>query len=214
MTTPVLRVPPVAANLLPLEIIQSRRVRRVGRLVLTGLGVFAVLLVGWYGLASFQTAQARDALVGAEARAQSVRHDQRRYADLMHAQAESAVISSQLGAVLDKDLPWSTLLPALRAAVPAGVDLAGVTGGLTTSIVPGKKAATTGPKPIGTLTLTGTARDGSGVAAYLDALAKVPGVAGPVLDSTTMADGVLRFSLRLTVTDAVLGGRYTPKGGR
>jgi Tfp pilus assembly protein PilN len=110
---------------------------------------------------------------------------------------------------------WSRLLSSLQDAAPSGVSLTGVTGTLVNAATANAAAggtapgATTSADLTGTLTVTGLGPSRAAVAAYVDALAKVHGLANPLVTSASMENNVVRFSLRLDITKASLGGRFT-----
>jgi Tfp pilus assembly protein PilN len=212
-TTYTPRMLAIAVNLLPPEIVESRQGRRVRRVVLSALAAFTVLLGVWYGLASYQTSSARDEVSGAQGDVERLARLQKPFASLISAQNESRAIGAQLSSLLAGDLQWAHLLSSLREAAPEGVRITTVAGGLS-SPDGGSGAAvsrlpnTSGQKVIGTLTVTGSAPSKAAVAEYLDALAKVPGFANPLLDTVTAPEKTADFSLRLDITNSALGGRY------
>jgi Tfp pilus assembly protein PilN len=214
-----LRVPAIAANLLPIEIVDSRRERKVRRVVLAALAAFVAVLVAWYGLMSYQTAAARTTLTNAEADSQSVLRQQRAFADVVSVQAESGAITSQLAALLATDLQWPRVLAAVAQAAPAGVVLTDVSGALasTTDAAAGVTVIqlpnTSGERPVGTLTVAGLASSAPAVAAYVDALAKIKGLGNPLLGDVTLKEGKLKFTVQLDLTSGALGGRYSAAGG-
>jgi hypothetical protein len=73
---------------------------------------------------------------------------------------------------------------------------------------------TSGEKIIGTLTVTGTAPDKAAIAEYVDALATAAGLGNPIVGDTNLQDGQQRFTLRLDLTSAALGGRFTSEGNK
>ncbi len=223
-----LRILPIAANLLPPEIAASRRARRTRRIVLLALIVFVALLMGWYVLASHETSTARSDLSRAEDAAQRLVRQQSAYSQVVAIQAESKAIGTQLAALLANDLQWSQLLSSLQKAAPAGVTLTGITSALESGTAAGTAGSTAGAaggtagttaqlpnlsggKSIGTVTVTGSSTTKAGVAAYVDALAKVRGVANPLLTDATEQQGHVDFTVGLNITKSALGGRYTPK---
>jgi Tfp pilus assembly protein PilN len=218
-TDHTLRVPAIAANLLPREIVDSRRDRKVRRVVLAALAAFVAVLVAWYGLMSYQTSAARKTLASAEQDSQTTLRQQRAFADVIGVRAQSAVITGQLTALLATDLRWPALLTAVAQVAPAGVELTGVTGALTptTGVAVGAAVIqlpnTSGARPVGTLTITGLALSAPAVAAYVDAVGKVKGLGNPMLGDMVLEDGQLKFSVRLDITSgAVGGGRYPATG--
>jgi Tfp pilus assembly protein PilN len=215
---PALRMVPITANLLPVEIIEARRGRALRMHVLRGVGAVLVLVIAWYGLASYQTSAARDSLASAEAQSQRLLRQQRAFAELATTQAQSRAISAQLRTLLASDLQWSRLLDAVQAAAPKGVQITGVSGALAAGAKGGRTSAkatqlpsTSGDRTIGTLTVTGSASSKPAVAACVDALAKVEGLANPLLGSASLQNKAVQFTVRLDITSAALGGRYSAK---
>jgi Tfp pilus assembly protein PilN len=226
-----LRIPPIAVNLLPLEIIESRRVRKVRRIVVVALVAFVVLLAGWYAQTSYQTSTARSKLRTAEGDAARLQRQQHAFDDVVGTQEESRAIGAQLSNLLANDLQWSRLLSSLRKAAPPGVMITGVFGTLTArsnaaavgaggtggpasnSAGASQLPSASGEKSIGTFTITGSGLSKADVAAYVDALAKVPGLGNPLLGDATLQNGELHFTVRLDITKSALGGRYTSASG-
>lgn len=210
------RTPPIAANLLPAEIVQARRVRTARRIVVSALAAFVVLLGAWYGLASYRAAAARADLTSAERGAQRVERQQKDYATLIGVQQQSQTIRRELSTLLASDLRWSAVLSAVEGAAPTGVQVTNVAGALTGAGNGGTTGPelpnTTGRRLVGSLTVTGTASSKATVAEYVNRLAAVPGLGNPFVSSSVPQDGVERFTVRLDLTDAALGGRYTQGG--
>ena len=216
----------IAASLLPVEVVDARRARRVRRLVLWALVLLTLAIGGWYGLSRYQTSMANDELVAAEDDAARLTQQQREFADVVRTQSESQAISSQLTTLLADDVRWSTLLASLRTAAPQGVELTGVAARLAEAdraggAAPENAAALGAPaaETIGTIDITGEAGTKPQIAAYVDALSAVPGVADPYLQSANKQDSRFSFTIQLEITKETLGGRYTPKrmtgtGGR
>jgi Tfp pilus assembly protein PilN len=213
-----LRIPDIGADLLPVEIIDTRRTRKVRRTVITAVAGFTVFLAAWYGLALFETSTATDNLTQAEDNVQALTRQQRDYTELVGLQAESKKVNQQLQSLLGDDLQWSRLLSSLQAVAPAGISVTGVTAALkVASVTPGTNTEMpTGASgtPIGTVTITGKGSSKTVIAAYVDALAKVPGVANALPGDISQQQAGLSFSVHMDITKAVLGGRYstTPAG--
>jgi Tfp pilus assembly protein PilN len=212
---------PIVARLLPPEIEQARHSRKVRRSVISGVAVFAALLVAWYCTVAYETSKAQHRLAAAQTDLQKLQRQQSSFAELIGTQAAAKTIGTQLAALLADDLQWSRLFSSLQAAAPPGVEVTGVSGALSSKPkgggnpapapgpgapgAPGGRAA----QPIGTLTVSGTGPSKPVVATYVDALATVPGLANPLLSDVTTQTGGVQFSVRLDITTAALGGRYT-----
>ena len=200
-----------------MEIIEGRRDRKVKRMVLSSLAAFLVLLAGWYGQATFQTWSARTDLSSAEDEAQALRVQQHDFDKVVSAQAESKSINTQLSTLLASDLRWSTMLASLRAVAPSGVQVTGVSAMLTPpdEANAGAKGAIGSRLPsmsdeetIGAVTVTGTGQSKTAVAAYVDALGKVPGLANPLLSSVTLQEATLHFIVAVDITSSALSRRF------
>ena len=124
------------------------------------------------------------------------------------------------------DLSWRRMMTTLRAKAPAGTVLTQVTGAVnadgTTSETPttgGYSLDDNGLAQVGTLTLTGTARDKTMVAAYADRLGTVPGLTAPTPTSVTSGSGTsgggsgVTFTMDVTINSKALGGRYVTAPG-
>ncbi|HLL66662.1 MAG TPA: hypothetical protein VK453_13105 [Micromonosporaceae bacterium] len=226
---PQARMLTIAANLLPPELIEARQSRTLRRLVVTGLAGFVGVLAVAYGVAAVTTSVARSNLEDSQSQAQTLTQQQRDFDDVVRVQAESAAIRGQLATLLANDMQWAPFLTSLQVAAPRGVRVTTVTGALvpppaapapdpaatdaaaragTVAAPPPKSAAL---KVIGKLTISGNGTTKADVAAYIDALGKVPGVANPILGSATLLEGAYGFTILLDITNAVLDGRFTPK---
>jgi Tfp pilus assembly protein PilN len=201
------RIPSVAANLLPVEVMEARRSRRVKRTVLALLAVFVVLLVGWYGLARVQTGLAQTELADAKANTERLTKQQDAFAELQQVQRDSDAIQRQLAQLMASDMAWPTLLRDLRQAAPSGLVLTGVTVTLESSRTAGASGAR--PGPVAFVTIAGIGTSKPQVATYVDALGRLNGVANPFITNVTAGERGLDFSVKIDVTNALLGGRYS-----
>lgn len=202
------RIPTVAANLLPLEVFAARRTRRIRRLVILVVALVVVALLGWYGFALVRTSLAEDELARAKDETIRLENQQNAFAELQQVRRDSQAVKQQLEQLMVSDLSWGTLVGSLRQAAPSDLLITGITGTLdATRANPGPGArVSTGPVALATITGIGTSKPQ--VAAYVDALAKLPGVADPFITSVTAGEQGLDFTVQINVTDALLGGRY------
>jgi Tfp pilus assembly protein PilN len=209
-----LRIPDISADLLPVEITAARRTRKVRRTVIASVAVFAVVLAGWYGVAIQERRTAAGDLAQAQKGVHSSTGRQHEFDELVKVQKDAMTINNLLSSLMAKDLQWSRLLQSLQSAAPPGITVTGVTAALTTDETTGSSAATTtDPDTIGTLTLGGVGTTKTVIAAYVDALARVTGVANALPGDVTQQASGLQFSVHMEITKAALGGRFSRPTG-
>ncbi|GGM41647.1 PilN domain-containing protein [Dactylosporangium sucinum] len=206
-TARTFRILPIAADLLPTEISATRHVRRVRRLVVIGVAAVVALVVGWYVMAAGDVRQAQDGLADAQLALRKVNSQQNDYKEQRDVRRRADEISAQLRAVMAQDLSWSALLTSLQSAAPKGVRLTGVTGSLDADAPAGAGAS---PDRIGLITLTGVAPSKAVIATYVDTLGAVGGIADPFLTDANQDDEGVTFTIRMDITKAALGGRFSP----
>jgi cytoskeletal protein RodZ len=210
------RVLSIRADLLPPEIRDGRRSRRIRSLI-----AFVLLLVvgavgAWYWQATvakqsadeeyeqmFQKlAQTRTAQKTEELRA------------LVEYQEGGASLNKELTTVLAQDLSWTNLINLLRdEATAESVELTEISG----SLAGGDSGTATDSTAIGTVTITGTAENKKVVADYVNKLGTLEHVTNPFVTNVNRQDGEYTFSLMVTITDEALCGRFTkdcPSGGK
>ena len=214
----VARLLTISANLLPEDVVATRRARRARGGVLGGLLVVIALLVAWYLYAGHQVQLANDELTGVTTEATMLQKSQSRYAEVVGVQNQTTTIGRQLGGLLVNDLPWSTLLKSVRdTGEQSGVSVLGVMGTLSKSTA-GAQTTAAGTLPsssddrtIGTLTITGTGPDKPSIAGYVDALGHLPAVANPYLTNASETSDNVTFSITVDITSRALCGRFTTK---
>ncbi|MEV0128088.1 hypothetical protein AB0H83_06410 [Dactylosporangium sp. NPDC050688] len=212
-TARTMRILPIAADLLPLEITELRRLRMVRRLVIAGVAMCVALLLGWYVVADGQTDEAQSELTAVQDLRRDLNRKKATYTQLESTRQQIKDITTQLGILMERDMSWSALLGSLRKAAPRNVTVANVTGSLDLDDTTGTTGtADTSGDVVGMLTLSGTAPSKDEVASYVDTLGTVPGLANPFPSEATQDDSGLHFTIRVDITKAALGGRFTSPG--
>ena len=207
-------------NLLPPEIEQRRRFRRVQ----AGLGAGVLAAVGVVGamtlLASGAVTDAQGELDDANARQSRLQAQQAQYAEvpLVYSQVEAA--EAQLSQAMGKEVRWSYFLNDLSLKIPGKVWLTSMT---VTQTVDAPATSTPAAAStyltsgLGTVTFLGKGYAHNDVAAWLDALAKQKGLTQPYFTSSAKeaigAQSAVNFTSQATLTEEALSGRYTQKAG-
>ena len=197
-------------NLLPPEIAERARVRRVQAGLGAAVGV-SVLVVG--ALYFLQVAKVNDAQEDLDlAKREGVVLAQRRAELQSVADTYAAVAAKEavLRAALAQDISWSSYLNDLMLTIPDNVWLTSVAvsqslGAAAPAPVP------SGPLSIGTVTFSGMAFDHDDVATWLEVLSRQRGYGNPYFTSSVEQDLGSRklypFSSSVTLTEEALSGR-------
>lgn len=199
---------PARVNLLPPEIAEAARLRRVQTGLAAGLvgvvGVVAYLHVA----ASGSVEDARVRLDELTARAATVQTQTTQYAGVELVYARTASAQQLLQQAMGQEVRYSSLLAALSQAMPDKVWL--------TEVSVTQPAATPGA-PLGTVTFTGAGTSHDDVAAWLDALAEHDELADAAFSSSTAVSAggrrTVTFTSTATLTAAALSERHTVEAG-
>ena len=208
-------IPPVAANLLPYEVVDGRRTRTVRRAVIFAMVPVLAVLAGWYVLATVRISLAERDLARAEKDTTFLQQQEQAYSEVTRTRAKSAQIIGQLHKLFADDIAFAKLFRPLQDVAPAGIKLTDLSASKTT----GKGGAAglpgaPGEQVVGRLTVAGSAPSKAVVASYVDALVAVHGIANPLLTNVATSDNGVRFSVQADITADAVGGRYTVESGK
>ncbi|WP_369052260.1 PilN domain-containing protein [Kineococcus terrestris] len=201
----------VRVDLLPPEIGQARRDRRV-RLALGGaLAAVVGVCAGAYVITLGHVAVANDDLAVEQARTAALQAEQAPYAEVPKILAEVETAVSVQQAVSAGDVPWYSYLDQLAAVSPTELSFTSVTMQVTgtSTDATGAVADPLQQPGVASVTVAGQTTSQTKVADWLDAVAGIPGVADPTLSSSTFDPGtdVVTFDAGLTLTDAALSAQ-------
>ncbi|MBL8928724.1 MAG: PilN domain-containing protein [Kineosporiaceae bacterium] len=202
-------------NLLPPEIIEARRFRRVQRLL--GATVLGVVLLGLLGTfwAQHQVGTARAELAVVEARTQQLRAQEAQYAEVPTVRAQVDAARSARAVAMATDVLWYRFLDELSVATPPTVwwdtvDVALLEEGATPAVTDALAAS-----GIGQVSVTGTAKAYPDVAQWLTSAAAVSGMDVTRLQSAEVSEEPdspgLAFAATVTVKPEALSHRYDRK---
>ena len=204
-----------SVNLLPPEIFERARVKRVQLGLAAGLALTAGLVGLLHVSAMSATAEAQRELQGTVAEGADLQAEVAELADVDVVYAKAAGARAVLTQAMGREVRYSTFLNDLTASLPDDVWLTSVTFTQTDPVATAAGAVpTTSTVPgVGTAVLTGVGFSHDDVADWLDGLAEQPGYTNPYLtDSKAGRTGTrttVTFTSTVTLTEAALSGRYT-----
>jgi Tfp pilus assembly protein PilN len=207
-------------NLLPPEVHQARKLRRLQASLGAGVALVAVLAGGFYLLESQSANQAGDQLASVKSQSVSLNAQKAQYAEVPRTLSAIDAAESARQAAMTNDVAWYRYLNDLSYVTPANtwltalsVNMQGASGASSTGAA-GTALSTPG---IATVTFAGTAKNHNDVAAWLDAIAKEKGWTNVYFtNSTAGAIGttpVVNFASSVTVDAAALSHRFDKKDG-
>lgn len=199
----------VRVNLLPGEIAEERRTKRLRAGLAGSLVVVLGACAGAYVLTLGHVAAADDALAAEQAKTAPLLAAQEPYAEVpaVLKQVETAVALQKT--VAQGDVPWYSYLDRLAAVAPAGLSFTSLN--VQVSVADTSATASADPlQPAGvaTITVVGETKAQNTVADWMDAVAAIPAVQDPRLSSSVLdpVSGVVTFNADMTLSaDALLG---------
>ncbi|PWJ48000.1 Tfp pilus assembly protein PilN [Quadrisphaera granulorum] len=212
---------PARVNLLPQEVLAARSLLRTQRALGGGLAAVFVVLGCVYAGALLDGRDAADRLAAEQARTTSLQQQQAQFADVTATQNETKRLQGVQSQVMAGDVRWSNLLTAVNGSAPAGVWLTDISLTLAdTATADGSAAAGADPlaePAIATISVNGYATSQDGVAAWLDGLTALPGLAdarySTAQQTTLGSTPVVSFSSTVGVTPDALSHRFEKEAG-
>lgn len=204
----------IVANLTPPELIAARKLKTIRKALLVGLALLLVIGIGCYTMAFLSHRAAASDLSDEQARTTQLQAQQHKYQRAVQVQNSITGVQSQLGGLLKYDVDQAALVERIRAKLPPNMTISALT--ITIDAAPGTTAApigagsldASGSTHIGTVALAGNEQHISDVAAYVNALATLPGVVAPYPGSSTVTETAVQWSAQLTLTGDLLTHRY------
>jgi hypothetical protein len=208
-----LRIPPIRARLLPEEITAGRNVRRTRTSLIVAVVLVIGVLAGWYLYAVSERNAVDDELIAITDQVDSTRRQTRdeKYLKVTKAIEQKETIEAQLKTAMKDDVPWETVLSALRNSGVKDITINNIVGTVETTVAGAAPATTSGTRTVASLTIMGEGRDKKTIAAYLDKIAGVKGVTNVYLSNATSGgeSGDWTFAVNADLTSDRLCGRFT-----
>ncbi len=206
----------IVADLTPPEVVASRRLRVIRRLLVMALAAIVVLCLLGYAVAVVSKTSASNALARESDRTTSLQNDQLRYRSVTQLQGSLTQVEGQLAGLLSTDVSFAPVLKQIRASLLPGMTINQAS---ITIVGTGTAANTASPfdssahPHIGAFTLTGTAVRINDVATFVDKLAALPGYADVSAPSSQSSTHGVQYSITASFTDQVLSHKFDAKNG-
>jgi hypothetical protein len=205
-------------NLLPHEILDARRFRRVQRFLVGGvLGTVGLAGLGLvWGLHGVSVAQAE--LDASRARTAQLHTEEAKYADVPRLLAQVDQAKSARSQALGNDVLWYRFFDDLASATPSTISLTNVSVAMEAAAGAASGSADPlTPAGLGTVTFSGSGDHFPDVATWLESVATINGLDGSTLQSATRAagesstQGPVTFSSKVVIDESALSHRFDGK---
>ena len=210
----------IVADLTPPELIASRRLRVLRKLLAAALSVLLVLLVLGYGYARLQAHSAASSLADVNLRTVQLRAEQNKYGTVTRVKSSIDSTNVTIAKLMASDVDMGKFLAEVRQALPAtmsinSIDLtvsqAGAGAAAAVKAAATNSLDTSGHLPIGKMQLAGSSHSLTDLAGYLTSLQQVAGVTDVVPGTNTVSGGTVTWSLSCSITDELIS-HYFDKG--
>ncbi len=211
----------IAADLTPPELINSRQLELLRRILAILLVVVLVIVAGAYLVVRHRNSNAEDALAKAQLHTTQLQAQANKYSGITRIQGTTAQVQNQIAALMASDVDLPSFLGKLRSNLPASMLIKQETLTISTAAVAGGTASTGAAAPtgtgldtsglatIGSLTMNGTGKKLNDLADYVDKLKGLTGVTNVLPVSNSDENKIEQFSITLSLTSALLSHRYT-----
>jgi hypothetical protein len=204
----------IVADLTPSELVTSRQLRQLRKVIGAFLIAVVVLCAAGYAYAWTKNNSAQDALDKANAQSTQLTAEQARYAGVTRIETTVAGIQAKVASLMKTDVDVAQTIAKIRTALPGTMAITQLSITFTSAATAGPAGAAAtavdGHLVIGKVTMSGAGRTLDDLSAYVDALGAVPGVANLLPSSNTATKGGTQFSLSFDLTDQLYTHRYDP----
>lgn len=205
----------IAVDLTPGEIVNTRKVRSLKKVIVAGLGLVLILCLGVTAMTLLDKADAQDSYDAAQATTVDLQTQAAKYADITAMQATVVQVEAEVSTLMASDVDFVNLMARIRTALPLGVTISTETIALAPPAAdpaadPAAPPAAPGTTVIGTVTLVGSGGAIKDLASFVTNLIGLRGVVDVVPTSTSKTEEGIDYSVDLNITDALYTHRFDP----
>ena len=204
-----------AADLIPPELVNARRLTILRKYMAVGIVVLLALCAGGYYLAARDNSTAADDLAAVQDRTLQLQREGRSYSGVVAIQGSVSLVQSQTAQLMSGDVDLVALMGKLQSSLPNTMTIeqesivispAGVVGGSAASA----GLDTSGLPRIGSITLSGTGKTIDDLSDYIDRLRTITGLVdiAPVSNTKSSAGAGTQYNLQIGLTNALLSHRF------
>lgn len=205
----------IAADLIPPELINARRLKVLRRLMAVGVVLLLIGCGAGYYLAARENLSAASDLGAIQDQTLELQKEGRGYADVVAIQGSVNQVRAQIAQVMKGDVDLVALIGAIQTNLPTTMTISQESITISTSAVAGGTATgagldTSGLPRIGTISLNGTGQTLDDLSEYVDRLRTIAGLVDIIpLSNISSVDGVgTQYAITIGLTNLLLSHRY------
>jgi hypothetical protein len=199
------------AQLLPPSVKEREKARTMRRRMVMLIVLALVVAAGGIAWGVLRAAQAQLALVAAQQQTDAILAQQGQYADAARLADLAGKSEEAQQVVTSTEVQWASLFAEVQQYLPEGTAITGVAFQAPAPWEPAFPPEGPLREPrvaLVTFELTGT--DYAGAALFVEQLAGLVGFSDVKIDNTELKEGFYTTTVKLTLTEAALSGRYAP----
>ncbi len=202
----------IAADLIPPELINSRKLKSLRKLMAAGVVFLVVVGAGGYYLAVKEKDGAAADLTSVQDQTTQLQREGAGYSGVIAIQGSVSKVRTQIAQVMTGDVDLVALVGQLTGALPATMTIGQVAITISPAAIavaaPGGGLDMSGLPRIGTITMSGTGQSLSDLSDYIDALKVIPGLVDVLPVSNTVSETVTQYNITIGLTNVLLSHRF------
>jgi Tfp pilus assembly protein PilN len=210
----------IHVDLTPQELVTTRQVKVLRKLVVSALVAVLLIVAGGWFLAHRAHSAAADKLAAAQLASSQIAHKaaQPEYTSVTQIQSALEQANGQLATLMKGDVLIDKLALEMAAALPKGASYSSLSVSISAAGVNAPPATPSvtpdgGHQRVGSVQLAGTAASVDDVSSLVERLQSVSGLVDVVPTSSTKQDAGVNFQITVGLDDRVLSHRYDVKAG-
>jgi hypothetical protein len=210
----------IAVDLTPVEIVNTRKVRSLKKLIVAALGLVLVLCIGATFATLLDKVDAQDSYDASEATTADLEAEAAKFADITAMQTTIDQAETQVSTLMSNDVDFVNLMARIRTALPPGVAINNEAIALAqqpaadAATDPAAVPAAPGTTIIGTVTLSGSGGAIKDLASFVTNLIRLKGVVDVVPTSTSKTETGMEYTLVMNITDTLFTHRFDPDAAK
>jgi Tfp pilus assembly protein PilN len=194
----------IVADLTPPELIDSRRLTSLRKLIVVGLTIVVLIVAAGYVWAMMRHSSAANVADAAAADTSRLEQSEAQYADITQLQTSTDAVKAQIATLTTTNVDMATLVAQIRTVLPHTMAIDNINATITPAApLTAGTLADPGVEQIGQVTVTGSGQSLNDLATFDDNLQTLSGVINIVPTTNEQGhSGTTHYSITFDLTNA------------